>query len=125
MHATGTKSMSLHVNRFIGVLLFALCITAVPAGGSREHSTVVQVTGQVRLVGNDPLPELVISTEETDWYVSWGEIDKLRDFQHRTVTVEGKETVIELVFASGRPAGERRTLSNIKLIAVDSLTPSP
>jgi len=42
----------------------------------------------------------------------------LHDLQHRTVTVEGVETVTELYFANGLSAGARRELKNIKIIAV-------
>jgi hypothetical protein len=103
--------------------LFLLCIVLLPALGNREKDTIqerrlVQVTGIVRLVGSHPFYELVISDEEGQWYVSGDEMHKLHDLQHRTVTVEGEETVTELKFANGLSAGKRHDLCNIKIITV-------
>ena len=87
--------------------------------GRRNRIETVQVTGLVRLVGNNPFPELVISGTDREWYVEKDEEHKLIDLQHRTVTVEGVETVRMMRFANGLPAGERYSLENIKVIAVD------
>ena len=106
---------------FVFMFLFAITSTVFSLGGkekSKEPITVVQVTGIVRLTGTALFPELVISDSEKSWVVAKEEMDKLHDLQHRTVTVEGEETVIELHFANGLPAGLRRELRNIKLIAV-------
>jgi len=85
---------------------------------NKEPITVIQVTGTVRLTGNANFPELIISGSEKTWVVVKEEMGKLRDLQHRTVTVEGEETVTELFFANGLSAGLRRELRNIRLIAV-------
>jgi hypothetical protein len=107
---------------FLG--LFLLCITTLlSARGNKEKEeplvTVVQVTGIVRLTGTALFPELVITGSQAEWYVAKEEMDKLNDLQRRTVTVEGEETIIELKFASGLPAGTRRELRNIRIIAVE------
>ena len=108
------------------LLLIFLCIAAaLPAWGRREEkSTAVQeekenlvrVSGRVRLVGSAPITELVITGPDKEWYIAKEDEYKLTDLQQQTVTVEGIETVEKLTFASGLPAGERRTLKNIKLI---------
>ena len=100
-------------------LLFICLAAALSALGNKEEDAVVQVTGRVRLVGSGPMPEIVISGQERQWYVAKEDSEKLKQLQHRTVTVEGKETVAELKFASGRSAGTRRTLSDIKIIKVE------
>lgn len=116
--------------RTVTLLLFVLSLAAaLPAMGRRaeveeivtpeENAVLVQVSGRVRLVGNDPFYELVITGEELEWYIARDEFDKLMELQQRTVTVEGFETVRELRFASGISAGERRTLKNILIIAVE------
>ena len=76
------------------------------------------MTGRVRLVGSAPMSDLVITGHDMEWYVAKDEEYKLRDLQQRIVSVEGSETVQKLTFASGLPAGERRTLKNIKIISV-------
>jgi len=86
--------------------------------GAGQYPTV-QVTGLVRLVGNEPFTELVISTEDDGWFIDESEKYKLNTLQYRTVTVRGIENVIQLTFASGIPAGERRTLRNIEIIKVE------
>ena len=80
---------------------------------------MVQVTGQVRLIGNEPFTELVIRGDEREWHITPEDEHKLRDLQHRTVTVQGTEAVTILRFANGFPAGERYTLGNISIISVD------
>ena len=104
--------------RLLFLLLLVFFAAALPARGNREKNTTVQVTGTVRLVGNEPFAELVIHSDDRLWYIANDDEHKLRDLQHRTVTVEAIETVVELQFASGRSAGERRTLRNIRIIAV-------
>ena len=104
--------------------LFFLCVTMLmPALGGKEKDTakknVVQVSGTVRLVGTSLFPEIVITGPDKEWYVEKEEMSKLRDLQHRKVTVEGEETVVEMQFASGISAGVRRTLSNIKIISIE------
>ena len=85
--------------------------------GSEILTGTVTVTGRVRLVGNAPFSELIITAEKGDWYIERDEEYKLMDLQQQMVTVEGSETVMELKFASGVSAGERRTLKNIKIIS--------
>ena len=105
---------------YIFILLFFCLAAVLPAGGSKkEKSVIVQVTGRVRLVGSEPITEVVISGPEWEWYVAREDEHKLKDLQHRTVTVEGSETVIELTFVNGLSAGTRRTLTNIKIISIE------
>jgi len=96
---------------------------AVEKIGERETEAVeailVQVTGIVRLVGSEPITEIVITGPDREWHVSWEEDRLLRELQHRTVTVEGYESVYELRFANGFYAGQRRTLKDIKILNVE------
>jgi hypothetical protein len=108
------------------VLLFCIflfvSVGAVFSLGGREKDKepleVIQVTGIVRLTGNDNFPEIIITASEGSWVVAKEEMNKLHNLQHKTVTVEGEQTVTELRFANGLPAGLRRELKNIKIIAV-------
>jgi hypothetical protein len=107
-------------------MLSFLCLAAsLSAFGSKEKDTgkavpvVIRVTGVVRLVGTGNFPELLIDNSQMLWYIARDEMDKLHDLQHRTVTVEGEETVMELKFGNGLSAGIRRDLKNIRIISVD------
>ena len=84
-----------------------------------EQNPLVQATGRVRLVGNEPFTELVITGENRDWHIERDEQYKLRDLQQRTVTVDGIETVTALYWASGLPAGERYYLKDIKILKLE------
>ena len=107
------------VKKFLFFLcLFIFCAAIVFAFGGRQRAEVVQVTGTVRLVGTALFSEIVITDEETDWYIAQDEIEKLYDFQHRTVTVEGEVTRTEITFANGLNAGIRNELKNIRIIEV-------
>jgi len=112
------------MNKILLFVLFLLPVFVFALGGRERQTaqpappvTVVEVTGIVRLVGNAPFYEIVISGER-NWYVARDEMNKLHDLQHRIVTVEGEETITELTFASGLPAGRRRELNNIRIIEV-------
>ena len=116
------------MNRNFLLVPLLLCLAAsLYAFGKKEKNsdktapvvTVIRVTGIVRLVGNEPFPELIIDNSQMVWYIAMDEMNKLHDLQHRTVTVEGEETVRELKFAGGLSAGTRRDLKNIKIISVD------
>jgi len=116
------------MNKNIFLIIMFFCLAAsLSAFGAKEKDggktapavTVVQVTGVVRLVGSANFPELVIDNSQMIWYIPKEETDKLHDLQHRTVTVEGEETVIELKFANGMSAGTRRELKNIIIISVN------
>jgi len=104
--------------RFVLPLLFFCLAAVLPAGGAKEKDAVVQVSGRVRLVGSGAVPEIVITGRDMEWYIDRNEQHKLKDMQHKTVSVEGNETVTALTFANGLPAGERRVLRNIKIISV-------
>lgn len=88
------------------------------AWGRKEKAATVQITGTVRLVGSGPMAEVLISGQNGQWYIAKEDKRKLAELQHRTVTVEGVETVEELFFANGHSAGTRHTLSRIKIIHV-------
>ena len=104
-------------------LILVFFIQFVSALGIRERENepepvVIQVIGVVRLIGSGSLPEIVISGQEFEWFVVREERNKLLHLQHRTVTVEGEETVREITFVSGMSAGFRRELRNIKIITI-------
>ena len=105
------------------VLLLAMNLAAF--GKKEEKSTaapetekLVRVSGRIRLVGNEPFTELVITGADAEWYIDQEDVPKLKNLQHSTVTVEGLETVKKLTFANGRSAGVRRTLRDIRIISV-------
>ena len=104
---------------FLGLLL--LCITELPSAlGSKEKDkvSIIRVTGIVRLVGNSPFTEIVITNSDRQWYIAKDEMYKLHNLQQQTVTVEGEESVIELKSAGGFPMRPRYELKNIKIITV-------
>jgi hypothetical protein len=103
------------------IFLIALPPMAFSLGGrekDKEPLEVIQVTGIVRLTGSDNFPEIIISNSEKSWVIAKEEMEKLKDQQHMTVTVEGQEIVTELRFANGLPAGLRYELRNVKIISV-------
>jgi len=108
------------MNRNLFFALLFLCLAAsLSALGAKEKAPVIQVTGVVRLVGTANFPELQIKGSQMTWYIADKEMKKFSDLQHRTVTVEGEETVTELKFANGMSAGKRRELKNIKIISIE------
>ena len=84
-----------------------------------EAKDLIQVYGVVRMVGNMPFPELVITDSERDWYIDADEVYRLKDYQHRRLVVEGVLDIIPIVFASGILGGERHILREIRIISVE------
>jgi len=109
-------------NLFFALLFLCLAASLSALGGKEKDggkAPVIQVTGVVRLVGSANFPELQIKGSQMSWYIEKKEMKKFSDLQHRTVTVEGEETVTELHFANGMSAGIRRELKNIKIISIE------
>jgi Flp pilus assembly protein TadD len=84
-----------------------------------EQNIPVRITGRVRLVGNEPFTELVITAQERDYFIEKDEEYKLKELQQRMVTVEGIQTVISLLWASGLPAGNRYSLKDIRILRIE------
>lgn len=104
---------------FAALLLLCAFIPVSGRGKKEAPPPVIQISGRVRLVGSSPMAQIVISTENGEWYIERDEQHKLWDLQQRIVTVEGIETTEELRFANGLSAGIRRTLKNIKIISIN------
>jgi len=83
---------------------------AGPAAGGQANPADSGNVIEIQIDGNRGAAE---------WYVPKDEMDKLNHLQHRTVTVEGEEIIIQLRFANGLAAGIRRELRNVRIISVD------
>ena len=115
------ESKLMNNKHYFILVIFLLLTTALFGAGAKDNDKgkIVQVTGTVRLVGSGTFPQLIISASEAQWYISDEDRDKLHDLQQQTVTVEGEEIITEMRYASGRSAGTRRELRNIKIISID------
>ncbi|MDR1899659.1 MAG: hypothetical protein LBQ55_06605, partial [Treponema sp.] len=89
-------------------------------GDLYEHAAegqVLTLTGRVRLVGNEPFPELVLTDgADNDWYVGEEGRALLAPYQHRLVTIRGTVRLLELVLANGRALGTRRIILRPELL---------
>lgn len=107
---------------FFMILFLMLTVLLFPAGSKEKNdhkkADIIQVRGTVRLIGSSNFPQLVISGSASQWYVTREDWDKLFNLQQQTVMVEGEETVTEMIYASGIPAGSRRELRNIRIIHI-------
>ena len=105
--------------RLFLLVCMILCITEyIPAMGKSdaEKPPKIEISGKVRLVGSGPLPSLVISGEDREWYIDPKEEKKLIDLQHQTVTVKGREYYADLVFADGSSGGRQYYLRDITVV---------
>jgi hypothetical protein len=79
----------------------------------------ISVTGRVRLVGNEPFIEFVISdSAQNDFYIERRGEALLLPYQQETVTVEGYLFVYEQMLANGRRIADKKVLRAIKLVTV-------
>ena len=101
------------------MLLIPLAFVSFVSFGSRDDPEAIVITGRVRLVGTALFSDLVVTDEEYDWYLENEDRQKLANMEQRRVTVQGRPEYEELFFASGRSAGTKRYLRDIKLIRVE------
>jgi hypothetical protein len=87
------------------------------AADSEPLLPLLQIRGRVRLVGNMPFPQLVISDDEHDWYLEGADEALLRGYEQQIVHVEGRPEYHDLILANGQKIGTRCLLRNIKIIA--------
>jgi hypothetical protein len=107
---------------FAGLLLIPLAAWSL---GSRQETAlvsgqIVEVTGTLRLVGNMPFPQTVVTDkEEQDWYI--GEEDKplFAGLERRVLRVRGTVELVEMRLADDTVIGVRRILKNPRIIAVE------
>jgi hypothetical protein len=77
----------------------------------------VEITGRVRLVGNEPFPELVLTGEDgRDWFIAEEDRAVLSAYEQRTVTVRGRVSLREMILANGQRLESRRILSGLTLV---------
>jgi hypothetical protein len=104
----------------IAALVCAASIIALGVGGKQGTDTgsgEIVLTGRVRLVGNMPFPEFVISEESGEvWYVVSDEMDKFKGLEHQTVTVSATYRIVDMILADGKKIGIRRILSNVTIV---------
>lgn len=100
--------------------VFLIIPEAFALGGkdktSQEQKTV-EITGRVRIVGNMPFPEMVISDESgKDWYIPSDEKDKLSPYAQRLLTVRARIEHNDMILANGKKIGIRYMLRDIVII---------
>jgi hypothetical protein len=78
---------------------------------------IIRVRGRVRLVGNMPMPRLVISdSDDRDWYVEDTDRNCIAGYEQQTITVEGRAEYHDIILANGKKIGVRRFLRDITVI---------
>ncbi|MDR3160465.1 MAG: hypothetical protein LBU28_02495 [Spirochaetaceae bacterium] len=84
---------------------------------SAPEGPLVEITGRVRLVGNEPFPELVLTGEDgRDWFIAEEDRAVLSAYEQRTVTVRGRVSLREMILANGQRLESRRILSGLTLV---------
>lgn len=112
----------------VAVFAFALALPASASGlfdggkpkagdwdKAREGQRVL-IEGTLRLVGNEPFTETVITDSEgRDWFLdAEGELLLARK-EHRTVRVTGTVALKPMTLANGKKLPDRRTLVELEL----------
>jgi hypothetical protein len=98
--------------------LLALLSASPPAWAGARADPVREVAGRLRLVGNAPFEELLVTDEAgLDWYIEPERESDFQGFEQRTITVRGELEVVDMVLANGRRIGERRILRRARRIS--------
>jgi hypothetical protein len=85
--------------------------TEPAAPPSAPETEPITLRGRIRLLGNEPFPELVLTDAEgNDWYLDGDAKEKARPYQHRELTLRGRPEYKEMKLANGMSMGIRRFL---------------
>ncbi|ADK82983.1 hypothetical protein Spirs_3898 [Sediminispirochaeta smaragdinae DSM 11293] len=77
----------------------------------------IRVTGKVRLVGNVPFSELVITDNEgNDWYINQDSRPALSGHEQEIVTVRAVVHREKIVLANGKRLNDRRVLDDVEIV---------
>lgn len=112
-----------HLVRTAAALLFLAALCPLSASGlfdggvkkanweKAETGQKVELSGTVRLVGNEPFPETVITDSEgRDWFIEAESAPLLQGMEHRPVTVTGTVERKPMTLANGKQLEDRRIL---------------
>ncbi|ULQ60559.1 hypothetical protein K7I13_04520 [Brucepastera parasyntrophica] len=84
---------------------------------SAAAGQVVEITGRIRLVGNEPFPQLVLTDmDSNDWFISDESRKLLAGYEQQTVSVRGRVELLEMKLANGSVVGTRRILADITVL---------
>lgn len=84
---------------------------------SVTEGQTVSVTGTVRVVGNDPFPERVLSdTKGQTWYIDADSVDCVRQYEQHRITVRGVIRVKQQLLANGTRLPDRVMLTEVLVI---------
>lgn len=109
------------MKKILCLLVILLSASLLFAFGTKEHQRV-EISGMVRLVGNSPFYELVITDkDDIDWTICEKEAKGFSHYQQQWITVSGKVKTEDLVLADGKKIGTIRTLSKVKLVRLEAL----
>jgi hypothetical protein len=102
-------------------------VATSPAPASEESAPkdFIAITGKVRIVGNAPFTEMVITDDAgTDWFVPPAFRPALENRQNQAVTVRAAVKVIEQRLADGKLMPPRHELTDM-IIADPAKVPDP
>ena len=113
---------------FLFCLLFVMVAPSLFSRGLSEKKQAdwdtvkngekVQVSGHIRLVGNAPFSQFIL-TDETgrDWYFDQENPIPLNSFDQSEITVKGTARIKEMVLADGSKQEPRRILTDLEIIS--------
>ena len=85
---------------------------------------LVELSGRVRLVGNEPFPELVLTGEDGhSWFIAPEDRAVLSAYEQRIVTIRGRVKLQVLILANGQRLETRRILSGVTLVGMKGAEP--
>jgi hypothetical protein len=93
--------------------------SAVPLSdsGAAPEAEPITIRGTIRLLGNEPFPELVLTDAEgNDWYLDGDAREKAKPYQHRELTLRGRLEYKEMTLANGMSMGIRRLLRDAVIL---------
>jgi hypothetical protein len=88
-----------------------------PPESAPTPEELLTVRGRIRLLGNEPFPEPVLTDDEGgDWYLDGDVREQVKPWQRRELTLRGRPEYREIKLANGMSLGVRRFLRDAVIV---------
>jgi hypothetical protein len=82
-----------------------------------KDSRPIEISGVLRLVGNEPFTRLVVSGEDgKDYFLHNSEKETLRRFIGSKIRVKGTLIITKILTADGKDLGDEYNLDNMEIV---------
>jgi hypothetical protein len=117
LHALGNSDQDRAAKESAGAGSAEPAVPPSAPGTAAPETVPITIRGVIRLLGNEPFPELVLTDAEgNDWYLDGDAKKKARPYEHRELTLRGRPEYKEMTLVNGMSMGIRRLLRDAVIL---------